>query len=154
MLGRTAESFASGVFVNPVWRQKVNNHQAEGRSEGTHLDDATNSIEIRLPGRERFIVVLCMEGSGEHTPFTFLDDMPLDLTRGAAIVTLMNKSATERSASSTHVVSCSIASRIGEPGGYTPPAFIPLSKDWQISAQTSPSSTKPASSITESCVYR
>ena len=91
VLGRTAGSFASGVFASSVWRQIVNNRQAEGGSEGAHLDDATNSIEIRLPGHDCFIVVLCTEGSGEHTPFTFLDDIPLDLNRGAAIVTLMNK---------------------------------------------------------------
>ena len=30
-----------------------------------------------------------MEGSGEHTPFTSLDDIPLDLNRGATMVTLM-----------------------------------------------------------------
>ena len=89
-LGRTAGS-ASGVFASSIWRQKVDNRQAEGSSEETHLNDTTNPIEIRLPGRDCFIVVLCTEGSGEHTPFTFLDDIPLDLNRGAAIVTLMNK---------------------------------------------------------------
>ena len=95
VLGRTAGLFASGVFASSVWRQKVNYRQAEGRSEGTHLDDATNSVEIQLPGRDCFIVVLCTEGSGEHAPFTFLDDIPLDLNRGATIVTLMNKLAGE-----------------------------------------------------------
>ena len=91
LLGRTAESFASGVFASSVWREKVNNRRAEGGSEGTYLDDATNPIEIRPPGSDCFTVVLFMEGSGEHTPFSFLDDIPLDLNRGAAIVTLMNK---------------------------------------------------------------
>ena len=91
VLGRTAGSSASGVFASSVWRQKVNNRHAEGRSERTHLDDATYPIEVQLPGRDCFTVVLGMEGSGEHTPFTFLDDIPLDLNRGAAIMTLMNK---------------------------------------------------------------
>ena len=95
VLGRTVESFASGVFASSVWRQKVNNRQAEGRSKGTNLSDMTNPIEIRLPGRDCFIIVLCTEGSGKYTPFTFLDDIPLDLIYGAAIVTLMNKPATE-----------------------------------------------------------
>ena len=93
--GRTTELFASGIFTNSVWRQKVNNRQAEGRSEGTHLDDATNPIETRLPGRDYFIVILCTAESGEHTPFTFLDDIPLDLNRGATIATLMNKPTRE-----------------------------------------------------------
>ena len=90
-----AGSFASGIFASSVWRQKVNNRQAEGGSEETRLYDATYPIEIQLPGRDCFTVVLCMEGSGEHTPFTFLDDIPLDLNRGAAIVTLMNKQTGE-----------------------------------------------------------
>ena len=95
VLGKTAESLSSGVFASSVWGQKVNGRQAEGRSEGTHLDGATNPVEIRPPGRDCLPVVLCTEGSGEHTPFALLDDIPLDLTRGAAIVTLMNKLATE-----------------------------------------------------------
>ena len=95
VLGKTAESPSSGVFASSVWGRKVNGRQAGGRSEGTHLDDATNLVEIRPPGRDCLIVVLCTEGSGEHTPFTFLDDIPLDLNGGAAIMTLMNKPATE-----------------------------------------------------------
>ena len=91
VLGRTVESSGPGVFTSSVWRQKVNNRQAEDGRERTHLDDTTNPIEIRLPGRNCFTVVLCTEGSGEHTPFTFLDDIPLNLNRGAAIVTLMDK---------------------------------------------------------------
>ena len=91
VLRRTAGWFASGVFASSVWRQKVDNRQAEGRSERTHLDDATNHVEIRPPRHDRLIVVLCTEGSGEHTPFTFPDDISLNLNRGAAIVTLMNK---------------------------------------------------------------
>ena len=46
VLGRTAGSFASGVFASSVWKQKVNNRQAEGGSEATHLDDATYLIEV------------------------------------------------------------------------------------------------------------
>jgi hypothetical protein len=46
VLGRTAGLSESGVFASSVWRQNVNNRQAEGRSEGTHLDDAANPIEI------------------------------------------------------------------------------------------------------------
>ena len=95
VLGRTARSFASGVFASSVWKQKVKNRQAGRGSEGTHLDGATNSIEIQLPGRDRFIVVLCTGGSGEDTPFTFLDDIPLNLNCGAAIVIQMNKQAGE-----------------------------------------------------------
>ena len=69
----------------------MNNRQAEGKSEGADLGDATNLVEIRLPGSDCFTVVLCMEVSGEHTPFTFLDDIPLNPSRGAAIVTLTIK---------------------------------------------------------------
>ena len=69
----------------------MNNRQAEGKSEGADLDDATNLVEIRLPGSDCFAVVLCMEVSGEHPPFTFLDDIPLNPNRGAAIVTLTIK---------------------------------------------------------------
>ena len=75
--------------------QKVNNRQAEGRSEGTHFDDATNFVDVRPPGRDYLPVALYTEGSEEHTPFTFLDDIPLDFNGGPAIVTLMNKPAGE-----------------------------------------------------------
>ena len=95
VLRRAVESFASCVFASSVWKQKVDNRQAEGGSEGMHLDDMTNPIEIRLPGCDCFVVVFCTEGLGEHTPLAFLDDIPLDLNGGATIVTLMNKSATE-----------------------------------------------------------
>ena len=89
------EPFASGVLASSVWRQKINNHQAEGRSEGTHLDDATDPIEIQPPRRDCLTIVLRTQESGEHTPFTSIDDIPLDLNHGAAIVTLVNESAAE-----------------------------------------------------------
>ena len=89
VLWRTAGSFAA--VASSVWKQNVGNRQAEGRSEGTHLHDATNPIEIRPPGCDCLTVVLYMEGSGEHSPFAPLDDMPLDLYHGAAIVILVNK---------------------------------------------------------------
>ena len=95
-----------------------------------------------------------MEGSGEHVPLASLDDIVLDLICGAAIVVLVSKSTSEWADSPTHFVNCSIALRMGEPGLYAPPPFVPRSRDWQISAQASPSSTKLASSITESCVRR
>ena len=60
-----------------------------------HLDDATDPIEIQPPGRDCLSVVFCTEGSGEHTPFASLDDMPLDPNRGAVIVTLVNEPAAE-----------------------------------------------------------
>ena len=67
---------------------------------------------------------------------------------------LVNKLTGIWIASATHVISCSTASRMGGPGGGVPSPFIPLSRDWHIPAQASPSSTKPASLITESCVYQ
>ena len=60
-----------------------------------HLNDVTNPIEIQPPGRDCLAVVLCTEGSGEHAPFSSLDDMPLDPNCGAAIVALVNKPAAE-----------------------------------------------------------
>ena len=95
-----------------------------------------------------------MERSGENTPFPLPDDMLLDLNHGSTIVTLVNKLTGIWIASATHVMSCSTASRMGGPGGGVPSPFIPLSRDWHIPAQASPSSTKPASLITESCVYQ
>ena len=145
---RTAGSFAS--VASSVWKQNVDNRREEGRSEGTHLDHATNPIEIRPPGRDCLTVVLCMEGSGEHTPFAPLDDMPLDLNHGPAIVILVNNSTGVWVASPTHVVSFS---RMDGPGRGAPPVIL-RSRDWQISAQVSPSSTKSTSSIAESCVHQ
>ena len=117
-------SFAPGPVASSVWKKKVNDPQAECRSEGTHLNDATNSVEVQSPGCDCLIIVFGMEGSGEHTPFPPLGNMPLDLNHGAAIVALVNKSTGVWVASPTHVVSFSTASRTGGPGGGSPP-FIP-----------------------------
>ena len=46
VFGRTVGSLASGVVASSVWRQTVDNRQPEGGSEGTHLDNATNLIEV------------------------------------------------------------------------------------------------------------
>ena len=79
-----------GVVSSSVWGRKVGNGQAEGRSEGTHLEDATNPIEIQSPGRDYLAFFLCMERPGKDTSFASLDDIPLDLDHGAKIVTLLN----------------------------------------------------------------
>lgn len=50
-----------------------------------HLKDATNPIEIQLPGSKCPIVVLLVEGCGEYAPFASSDDMLLDLAHDAAI---------------------------------------------------------------------
>ena len=97
--------------------------------EQAHLEDVTNPIEIYLPGSNCLLLVLYAEGSGEYAPFTSLSDTPLDLFHGALIKNMVGKSSDTCSTSPTHVVRCSIVSKIGEPDWGTPLPLIPLSRD-------------------------
>ena len=59
--------------------------ESERLTVATHSDDATyvedekDLCEVRLPGRNHFLVVLRVEKSGDCVPFALLDDLPLDL---------------------------------------------------------------------------
>ena len=71
------------AFANSICEQIVSDLQKRG--EEMHLKDATNPIEIQLPGSKCPIVVLLVEGCGEYAPFASSDDMLLDLAHDAAI---------------------------------------------------------------------
>jgi hypothetical protein len=56
------------------------NDQQWSHNEGrTHVKDEKNLAEVRLPGRDYFLVVLCVDESRYRVSFTLLDDSLLDL---------------------------------------------------------------------------
>ena len=70
-----------------------------------------NSVEVQLPGRDRFLVILCMNKSGKQIPSTLLDDVFLDLYQSPAIDGVVSESCTICIPDLTYLVNCSIASR-------------------------------------------
>ena len=70
-----------------------------------------NPIEVQLPGRDRFLVILCMDKSRKRIPSALLDDIFLDLCNGPAIDSVVSKLCMIYVPDLIHLVSCSIASR-------------------------------------------
>ena len=48
-------------------------------------------IEVQPPGRDRFLIVLGVESSRDHVPFSPLDDVPLNPGHGPAIEKLVGE---------------------------------------------------------------
>jgi hypothetical protein len=72
--------------------------------------------EVLLPDSDDVFVILRTEESRGHISFPLLDNLLLNLSHSPAIInirTLASESLRERIASTTHIVSCSIASSTG-----------------------------------------
>ena len=69
-----------------------------------------NPVEVQLPGRNHFLITLCVDKSGKFIPPTLLDDVFLDLRYGSAIESVVSRSCITYTPELTHLVSCSIAS--------------------------------------------
>jgi hypothetical protein len=80
--------------------------------ERMHFKDTTDPIEIQSPGGDCLFIILRAELSKHRKLVTPLDDVPLDLDRSPAIVGLVSGLFGVRAAALTHVVNCSIASRV------------------------------------------
>ena len=52
---------------------------------GTHVKDVEDPVEVQLPGRNRVLVALRVEDSGEPVPFTLLSDLLLNLIHGSTV---------------------------------------------------------------------
>ena len=61
------------------------------RGDGTHVEDVKDPIEAQSPGGDRPLIVLRVENSRDCTPFTPLDDPPLDLGYSPAIANLVKE---------------------------------------------------------------
>jgi len=67
-------------------------------------------IEVQSPGRDRLFVVLRVEHLREPISLTPPDDVLLNISHGPAIRSLVSKWSGVRTAGSTRVVNCPIAS--------------------------------------------
>jgi hypothetical protein len=75
----------------------------------THVENLRNPIEVLSPSSNRIFVALRVEDSKDRVSFTPFDDLPLDLGQSPVVGTRVIESLSVRVASSTHVVSSSIA---------------------------------------------
>ena len=70
-----------------------------------------NPVEVQLPGRDRILVILCMDESGKRIPSALLDDVFLNLRNGPAIDSVVSELRMICVPDLTRLVNCSIASR-------------------------------------------
>jgi len=49
-----------------------------------YVKDTKDPIEVQPPGGDRLFIILCVDKSRDHVPFTLLDDLPLNLHDGPA----------------------------------------------------------------------
>ena len=111
------------------------------RSEGTHVEDVKNPVEVQPPGGYLLPIVPRVEQSRGHISFASLGDVPLDFCHSPAIQGLVNRSPSACMTGPTHVVNCSIASSTDRLTSCARLPFIPRSRALQTSAQASPRST-------------
>jgi len=78
-----AETAASVFITSAVWEREVSNDHHS--SDRTHVRDLENLVEVQLPDRDRLPIVLRVEKSGDHIPFTPLDQPTLNLCHCPAI---------------------------------------------------------------------
>ena len=63
----------------------IPSQQSPYEDDGTHVEDMKDPVEVQLPGGNFFLVVLCVEVSRNHAPFTLVGDLPLDLRNSPEI---------------------------------------------------------------------
>jgi hypothetical protein len=124
------------IFIaSSVWKRTVND------SDRTHVEDEKDPGEVRPPGSDCFLVVLCVDKPRDYIPFSLLDDLPLDLRHSPAINSIVNEVFKLYIAAVTHAVSWLIASHTELLRSLNRFLFNPRSSAVQTSAQASPSST-------------
>ena len=67
-------------------------------------------VEVQPPAGNRLFIVLRVEMSRDHIPFTPPDDAPLNLGHSPAFESSVSASPGMSTADPTHTVNCSIAS--------------------------------------------
>jgi len=70
-LWRMVETATFLFIVNAFWKQEVNTRLSS--NDGTHVKYLKNLVEVGPPGRDHLFVVLRVEVSRDHIPFTPLD---------------------------------------------------------------------------------
>jgi hypothetical protein len=75
-----SETVGCASILSSIWKRKVSNRHTEV-AEHTSKTRRTPS-EVRLPGRDRLLILLLAITPRNRIPFIPLDDVPLDLVRG------------------------------------------------------------------------
>jgi hypothetical protein len=70
-------------IASSPWNRKVIN--GFHSSDRAHLEDLENLVEVRPPGGDPLYITLRVETSRDHTPFTPLDELPLNIRHGPGI---------------------------------------------------------------------
>jgi hypothetical protein len=60
-------------------------------ADGTYVEDEKDLTEIRPPGGDRFLVVLRVDKPRDCVPFSFLDNLPLNLYQLAMIKSIISE---------------------------------------------------------------
>ena len=81
------------VCVNRKFGLEEVSWQRSCGSGGTHVEYMKDPLEVRPPGGNRLFVVLRVEMSGNYVPFSPLDDVPMNLSRGPAIESSISASS-------------------------------------------------------------
>jgi len=63
----------------------IPSQQSPYEDDGTHVEDMKDPVEVQPPGRNLFLVVLCVEVSGNRISFALLGDPRLDLRNSPEI---------------------------------------------------------------------
>lgn len=80
------------------------------RSDGTHIDDMKNSVEVRPPNDDGLFIVLRVELPRDPVPLTPFGDVPLDVGHSPVVGSTVSESLIRSIAGWTHIVNCPIAS--------------------------------------------
>ena len=72
-------------------RLEVNSQPWLRRGDGTHVENVEDPVEVQPPGRNRPLIVLCVENAGDGISFTPLDDTSLDLGHSPTTESLVNE---------------------------------------------------------------
>ena len=92
------------VGVHDQLGLKGSGERDPGDNVRTHIEDAKEPVEVRLPRGNRLPIGLRMDKSRDRTPPAPFDDFPLDLRNGSAIKSTVSELSGLYIAHSTHIV--------------------------------------------------
>ena len=127
--------------VNCQFGLQQGDQRKPNRTDRTYIEDMKDPGEILPPGRDRFLIVLRTEESGDRVSVALLDHILLDTTHSSTVGLVRISLDFGGIANPTHVVRCSIAPSTD---WFSLPNRLPsspLSKARHTSAQDKPSST-------------
>jgi len=84
---RTAGTAASVVVVSAFWGREVSS--GHHPSDGTHVEDLKNLLQVHPPGCNLLFVFLRVETPRNRIPSSPLDELVLDICHGTAIESII-----------------------------------------------------------------